>query len=206
MLCRGLNIIRVCVWLTNPICQWSRFCGLGCLKHTAHANACRQELDYWTSKLNWADVLHVLFLGCARDFVTSVVKLLLYNNHFPGSCWKDKLHNAFCKFVEWCKSFGFRPHTDKFDLESVRGYDTICSKAFDVKLLMGWISHETLSFNNPNNAELVQVSCYCLARWGVMVFCGVESLFFVLRLDVELLHVCFLFWAQLYLVMLMVIA
>ena len=70
--------------------------------------------------------------------------------------------------------FGFRPHTDKFDLESVRGFgETICSKAFDVKLVIGWIAHETKSFSH-RNSELIQVSCYCLARWGGMVFCEVE--------------------------------
>ena len=66
----------------------------------------------------YADPLHVLFLGIVRDFVTSVLLLLLTASDpiFMGRDVEEKEHSAFLNFLAWCRTTGKSISIDKFGL------------------------------------------------------------------------------------------
>jgi hypothetical protein len=119
-------------------------------------------LSYWHSKLIWTDVLHAVLWGCARDFASSAIKLLLWSRFWAGN-WEQKLDLAFASFLAWCTRNGFRPSTTAFTLKSKPGVPQVNGKAFDVKLMCGWLAELLLEYSDEN-AALLRVTSFNLAR------------------------------------------
>ena len=70
----------------------------------------------------FADPLHVLWLGIARDFVTSILLLLLRAGPVPmfgGKNLEECEHAAFLHFHAWCCAEGKTISIDGFGLSIV---------------------------------------------------------------------------------------
>jgi hypothetical protein len=126
----------------------------------------RQKLPYWTSRIIWGDILHLLYIGSAKDFIASVIKLFLLCGFFEGSNWELKLESAYASFFKWCKQHGFRPSIWKIDVKQPLGYPEINGKAFDVKLMIGWTASLALQYTGEHHVVL-QTATFCLARPAV---------------------------------------
>ena len=110
-----------------------------------------------------SDPLHVIFLGIGRDFVSSVIKLLIRAGHFGGGSWDAKLHVAFLAFLDW--TTGRSISINSFTLEGKLGFDCINGKATDIKLMIGWLAHELWHFEDMQHSLLL-VTTYGLAQSG----------------------------------------
>lgn len=114
-----------------------------------------------------ADPLHVIFLGLGRDFVTSIIKLLLRSGHFGNGAWAIRLHIAFCAFLDWAgpRSVSIQ----SFSLKSRVSYEAINGKAMDIKLMIGWLAAELWGYHGAH-ADLLLSTAYALAQCVMQMF------------------------------------
>lgn len=68
-----------------------------------HCALCR--LFYWTPFMVWTDILHVLFLGTARDFVSSAILMIARST--KGDTIKIRTSRLLAAFRGWCKENRF---------------------------------------------------------------------------------------------------
>ena len=121
------------------------------------------QLSYWTCKMIWSDILHCVLWGCGRDFVSSVIKLLLWSCLFGAGSWEQRVMLAFASFLSWCQRFGFKPSITTFAVRSATGIPHINGKAFDVKLMIGWLAEAVLGYADENG-QLLRATAFNLAR------------------------------------------
>lgn len=113
----------------------------------------------------WADPLHVLYLGAARDFVFSGVQLLMNEGVIEGATWAATNAAALAMFREFCKVNNHAsPAIQKFDLDGGASWPTVTgAKAMDVKFMIMWLASLALDYSGPH-AEMMQTTSYCIAK------------------------------------------
>ena len=129
-----------------------------------------------------SDPLHVLYLGIARDFVGSAVKLLVLHGQFPGSSWEVRMQSAFQAF-----RLAAKPSTVSiinFGIKQPPKYETVHGKASDVKLMIVWIADVSHQFMGQH-ADILRAAAYCLAELGSCV-CDMLLMTWVLMFALKL--------------------
>ena len=113
----------------------------------------------------WADPLHVLYLGAARDFVLSGVKLLMNQGVLEGATWAATNEAALASLRGFCVVNNHAcPAVDKFDFDGGADWPTVAGlKAMDVKLMIMWLASLVLDYHGPH-AGMMQTTSYCIAK------------------------------------------
>ena len=132
--------------------------------------ALRFELRHFSASLIWADILHVVFLGFAKDFVGSVIVGMSQASHWGrGTSAYNRLKLAGYSFKVWCQSE--KRHTSLGAMNrkvlkwtSRAFFPNIMAKGSDVKLLLSWQQVESLTFIDHPMAENIQAACFCLCQ------------------------------------------
>lgn len=68
------------------------------------------DLDGWSAHMEWADILHVLCIGVARD-VTGSLLMEVAEHHGDESSYDGRLRSLHQQCQQWCAANHIRPST-----------------------------------------------------------------------------------------------
>ena len=61
--------------------------------------------------MEWADILHVLWIGVARDVTGTLLMEVAEFASFESTSYDGRLRDLHGQCVSWCRSHGIRPST-----------------------------------------------------------------------------------------------
>ncbi|CAE7273658.1 unnamed protein product, partial [Symbiodinium sp. CCMP2456] len=155
----GASFCRRCACGTGPSGQhWLDFQHLsfnvpGSVEATLDSNVPQsllRQLPSWHMDMEAADVLHTVWLGCARDSIASVLMdIVSFDPRFSGEATYDNsLASLLTMFHDWCREKKIdgsaidelslsKLHIDALNFD----YPIAGSKAYGNKLLCCWAAH-----------------------------------------------------------------
>ena len=69
------------------------------------------DLTGWNGHMEWADILHVLWIGVARDVTGTLLMEVAEFASFESTSYDGRLRDLHGQCVSWCRSHGIRPST-----------------------------------------------------------------------------------------------
>ena len=69
------------------------------------------DLTGWNGHTEWADILHVLWIGVARDVTGTLLMEVAECASFESTSYDGRLWDLHGQCVSWCRSHGIRPST-----------------------------------------------------------------------------------------------
>ena len=69
------------------------------------------DLTGWNGHMEWADILHVLWIGVARDVTGTLLMEVAEFASFESTSYDGRLWDLHGQCVSWCRSHGIRPST-----------------------------------------------------------------------------------------------
>ena len=69
------------------------------------------ELRGWNGHMEWADILHVLWIGVARDITGTLLLEVAEYGRFESSSFDGRLRELHEQCVIWCTAHRIRPST-----------------------------------------------------------------------------------------------
>ncbi|CAE7581449.1 unnamed protein product, partial [Symbiodinium necroappetens] len=132
-----------------------------------------RSLDAWSMDMEAADLLHVLWLGAARDSIGSVImEIVTFDPRFQQSeTFDGALAQVLTMVHDFCEAHGIDKSTidelslTKLHVDSVQyDYPLGLSKAFANKVLCSWVAHFLADTTVP------QLQRPAVMMWALMQF------------------------------------
>lgn len=116
------------------------------------------------------DLMHVLFLGVARDFTASLLARQVDRQCFGALTRQNALLLAFCEFESWTRSHGYRPWLEELTQDNMkwhlREYPALPGKAADVKWMVAYLGAKAPGwFNAPGASQWDKIAAG--AAWAL---------------------------------------